>query len=325
MNPKFSVIFLTTLIGAGQGLFIAVFMIEVGALFDLLPAPLRPWFYFYGALLAFLFTAAGLVASFFHLGRPARAWRSATQWRTSWLSREVIVLPAFMGIVLLYAFAHFLGWNESSGTSASGDATDPTVVLGLAGTVLAFALYVCTGMIYACLPFLREWATPLTVINYTLLGLASGFALAAAGTLASPPVLRLFTATALILTLAALVSRLASLNRNARLRPKSTLQTAIGIKHPRIVQKSQGFIGDSFNTREFFHGRSIVFLRSVRWVFLIGAFALPVTLLAAGLAGAPKITIVAAFVIQYLGLLAERWYFFAQANHPQNLYYQAVA
>jgi DMSO reductase anchor subunit len=32
-----------------------------------------------------------------------------------------------------------------------------------------------------------------------------------------------------------------------------------------------------------------------------------------------------AFVVQYLGLLAERWFFFAQANHPQNLYYQAVS
>ena len=38
-------------------------------------------------------------------------------------------------------------------------------------------------------------------------------------------------------------------------------------------------------------------------------------------AGAP----LAAFVVQYAGLLAERWFFFAQANHPQNLYYQAVS
>lgn len=29
-----------------------------------------------------------------------------------------------------------------------------------------------------------------------------------------------------------------------------------------------------------------------------------------------------ALVLQYLGLLAERWFFFAQANPPQNLYYQ---
>jgi DMSO reductase anchor subunit len=31
-----------------------------------------------------------------------------------------------------------------------------------------------------------------------------------------------------------------------------------------------------------------------------------------------------AFLLQYFGLLAERWFFFAQANHPQNLYYQYV-
>jgi len=28
---------------------------------------------------------------------------------------------------------------------------------------------------------------------------------------------------------------------------------------------------------------------------------------------------------QAIGLLAERWFFFAQARHPQNLYYQVVA
>jgi sulfite dehydrogenase (quinone) subunit SoeC len=29
--------------------------------------------------------------------------------------------------------------------------------------------------------------------------------------------------------------------------------------------------------------------------------------------------------VQAAGLLAERWVFFAQARHPQNLYYQRVA
>ena len=35
--------------------------------------------------------------------------------------------------------------------------------------------------------------------------------------------------------------------------------------------------------------------------------------------------LVLAFPVQYAGLLAERWYFFAQANHPQNIYYQAIS
>ena len=48
-------------------------------------------------------------------------------------------------------------------------------------------------------------------------------------------------------------------------------------------------------------------------------------LLAACLAGAPPALLLPAFVVQYAGLLAERWFFFAEANHPQNLYYQAIA
>ena len=323
MNPKFSVILLTTLIGAGQGLFVAVFAVEVTALFNGFPPPIRPWFFFYGALVALAFTAAGLVASFFHLGRPARAWRSAAKWRTSWLSREVIVLPAFMAAMLLYALAHFLGWNGTYGSSPERLA-DPTILLGAVGTVLALALYVCTGMIYACLPFLREWATPLTVINYALLGLASGFTLAAAATLASGLALRFLATAALVLTALAFIGRAASLYRNARLRPKSSLQTAIGIKHPQIAQKSQGFVGGSFNTREFFHGRTAAALAAVKWLFLFCTFVLPAAALATGLAGAPRSAFAIAFVVQYLGLLAERWYFFAQANHPQNLYYQAI-
>ena len=42
-------------------------------------------------------------------------------------------------------------------------------MIGAVNTLLAFALFVCTGMIYACIKFLQEWATPLTVVNYILL------------------------------------------------------------------------------------------------------------------------------------------------------------
>ena len=326
MRPDLSVLLLTTLIGAGQGLFLALFTVQLYALAGLLPPPSGHAFYAHGSLIALVFLVGGLIASFFHLGRPERAWRTAAKWRTSWLSREVIVLPALMGVVFLYGTAHLAGWTPVLATLPSGLAIDATLALGTAGTVLAFALFVCTAMIYACLPFLREWASPLTVLNYTLLGGASGFTLAAAFAVAAAPELTRFLAGwAFVLTLLGAVSRVASLIRNARLKPKSTLQTAIGIKHPRIAQKSMGFLGGSFNTREFFHGRSGAVLRSVKWVFLLAAFALPLTLLALAGFGAPAGLLVAAFFVQYLGLLAERWFFFAQANHPQNLYYQAVA
>ena len=60
-------------------------------------------------------------------------------------------------------------------------------------------------------------------------------------------------------------------------------------------------------------------------MFLIAAFAIPLALLARRMVGRAGPALLLAFVVQYLGLLAERWFFFAQANHPQNLYYQAVA
>jgi DMSO reductase anchor subunit len=327
MHPAFSVIFLTTLIGVGQGLFLALFTVESYAAFDLLPKQSSD-FYATGSAIAMIFLIGGLVASFFHLGRPERAWRSATKWRTSWLSREVIVLPAFMGTVFLYGAAHWFNINPVFAQLPTGAPVNVTAVLGTVGTVLAFALFVCTGMIYACLRFLREWHTPFTVANYILLGGASGFTLAAVfAAWAAPDLVRFFTGWALLITAIGLMSRVASLIRNARLKPRSTLQSAIGIKHPHIVQTTQGAMGGSFNTREFFHGRSAGFLAQLKWWFLLAAFLVPMLLLGMAMSEneAAFSVLGIAFVIQYVGLLVERWFFFAQANHPQNLYYQSVA
>ncbi len=325
MHPAFSVIFLTTLIGVGQGLFLALFTAESYAAFDLLPKPPAA-FYANGSALALLFLIGGLVASFFHLGRPERAWRAATQWRTSWLSREVIVLPAFMATVALYGAAHWLDINPVLAQLPTGAPVNLTAVLGVVGTVLAFALFVCTGMIYACLRFLREWHTPLTVVNYILLGGASGFTLASFhAAREAPELVGFFAGWAVAITALGLVTRSASLIRNVRLKAKSTLQTAIGIKHPRIVQKTQGAMGGSFNTREFFHGRTAGFLRALKWAFLATAFVLPMLLLGMAVQQGAMALLLVAFVVQYAGLIAERWFFFAQASHPQNLYYQSVA
>jgi DMSO reductase anchor subunit len=193
--------------------------------------------------------------------------------------------------------------------------------------LLCLALFVATAMIYASVRFLQEWASPLTLINYLLLGCASGLTLATllAASFGMMALVAPYALAAAVLTLLAWVTRSASLMRNARLRPKSTLQSAIGIKHPRIVQKAQGFMGGSFNTREFFHGRSAQLLRSVKWAFLLLVFPLPLLSLALGVNTASTALLVLAFVLQYLGLLAERWFFFAQANHPQNLYYQTIS
>jgi DMSO reductase anchor subunit len=96
------------------------------------------------------------------------------------------------------------------------------------------------------------------------------------------------------------------------------------VRHPRIVQRSQGAMGGSFNTREFFHGRSPAFVQALQAFYLACAFTLPALLLALGAFGGETAALALAFPVQYLGLLAERWAFFAQARHPQNLYYQTI-
>ena len=116
MHPAFSVIFLTTLIGAGQGLFMALVTGQVYSLANLLEPQDSVTFYATGSFLAMILLGGGLVAAVFHLGKPSyfltRAWRGITQWRTSWLSRELLALPAFMVLVILFGGAHFFELTE---------------------------------------------------------------------------------------------------------------------------------------------------------------------------------------------------------------------
>ena len=307
MKPAWSVILLTTLTGTAQGLFLAAFIADL-----LKAAPARN-LVVVSCGTALVLLAGGLLASFFHLGRPERAWRAIMQWRTSWLSREVIVLPAFMGAVAIYGCSAFFAFDRRI-----------SFYIGSVAALLCVALFVCTAMIYACLKFLQEWHTPLTLVNYSLLGIASGCTLAVPlAVVTYPQFAGPFALAAFALGAAAWAFRCAALVRNARLRSKSTIATAIGIAHPRIVQKAQGSMGGSFNTREFFHGRPDLVVRAVRWTFLLLVFPVPAVLL--GWGGGSLAAFAAAFALQFAGVLAERWYFFAEAKHPQNLYYQAIS
>ncbi len=307
MHPPLSMIFFTTLAGAAQGLLLALVGLQ------LVGADVSASTYLVGAVIVLVMSAIGLAAATFHLGHPLRAWRSAAMWRTSWLSREVIVLPAFMAAVLLWGGAH---WAQS--------APGLSLLLGLLAALLALVLYLCTGMIYGAVKAIREWAHPITPTNYLMLGLASGLLLAAALTAAmgDKPALVLAQIAAVATVLGA-ATRGWSLWRNLTLVPKTTLQSAIGVRHPRIQQKSQGAMGGSFNTREFFHQRTPQFVRQMRWTAIVLGFAVPVLALAAGVRSPVALALL--FAVQYVGLLAERWSFFAEGQHPQNLYYKTIS
>lgn len=59
--------------------------------------------------------------------------------------------------------------------------------------------------------------------------------------------------------------------------------------------------------------------------FLVLVFPIPILLISGAYLIESTTLPILAFLIQYLGLIAERWYFFAEAKHPQNLYYQSIS
>ena len=306
MHPAFSVISFTTLLGAAQGLLVSLATLQIFGV----PIPELP--ILLGIATTLLVLSLG--ASFLHLGHPERAWRAAAMWRTSWLSREVIVLPIFILLAGAWTVLELIGQKATW-------ILVPVIVVSL-------LLWLCTAMIYACLKFIQEWAHPLTLMNYLALGLASGLVLLIS-LLTLMAVDSQLTAQlhpwAIGLTLIALILRQMSSMRNKGLKPKSSLQTAIGIREPLLVQKSMGMSAGAFNTREFFHGQTALFLRYVKTIMWGLCFAVPLILLLLSPATESTLFAILAFPVQYLGLLAERWLFFAQARHPQNLYYQTVS
>jgi DMSO reductase anchor subunit len=311
MHPAFSVIFFTTMAGAGQGLVVVLAVAELSGIV------VSDIFIGRGLFIALVLLVGGLASSFFHLGQPQRAWRAVLMWRTSWMSREVIILPAFIGLVGLWWLMQITG---TFATWRSG-------LLPVLAIVGALALWYCTAMIYACMRFIQEWAHPLTILNFILMGLSSGLILACALAALSGDSTLLHAAGpwALAVTAAALIGRVMALRRNASLRPASTLQSATGIRAAHIVQKSMGMSAGAFNTREFFHGATLRVLNHIKMTTLLLGFALPAACLLWGLLGGAVFVWVLAVLLQAPGLVAERWLFFAQAKHPQNLYYQTVS
>ncbi len=311
MHPAFSILFFTTLAGSAQGLVVAL------ALASLIGVPMAPGFLLNALFVAEVLLLAGLGASFMHLGQKMRAWRAVLMWRTSWMSREVIVLPAFIGLIGLWWLL------EHAGVAARFGPLLP--VLAILGAVV---LWYCTAMIYACLRFIEEWAHPLTIVNFTLIGLASGLLLACALAVllgGGTDMVAANGTSALGVTIAAWITRVIALRRNAGIRHKSTLQSATGIQSPTLVQKSMGMSAGAFNTREFFHGASQAAMKNARIGFQLLAFAIPVLLMLWAMTSHSAWPWVLAVLVQAPGLIAERWVFFAQAKHPQNLYYQVVS
>ena len=160
MHPAYSVIFFTTATGAGYGLLALLGvsagfgMIEPGFWFRLRQP--RAW--------RFVLISAGLLSSAGHLGRPERAWRAFSQWRSSWLSREGVAAVA----TFIPAGLFGIGWvllGKDGGWVA---------VTGLLSALCAVATVSTTAMIYASLKPIAQWSSRFTLPAYLIFAAMTG-------------------------------------------------------------------------------------------------------------------------------------------------------
>ncbi|MDE2465412.1 MAG: dimethyl sulfoxide reductase anchor subunit [Alphaproteobacteria bacterium] len=307
MHPARSIVFFTTATGAGYGL------LAVLGLFGLLgrlphDAPTA----IAALLVAFGLIGAGLLSSTGHLSHRARAWRAFTQWRSSWLSREAVA--AVLTFIPAGAFAFgWVVWNKTGGWVAWAGAF---AAIGAVSTVFM------TGMIYASLKPVSEWHTPFTVPGYLLYGLMSGLTLLTAILAGAGPMPGSLPLVAAVVSLAGWFFKRATWYYNDRRARLPSANAATGLSGGTIRSVQWPHSARNFLLKEMGFRIARKHSRRLRIIALVLGFSAPAVLLALGEAErAPFAFAVFAAVLQLVGLLVERWLFFAEATHTISLYY----
>jgi DMSO reductase anchor subunit len=311
MHPAYSVIFFTTASGAGYGLLV---WLGLAQLFGAMPQ--NWWFRFLTFDLALALIVCGLLSSTLHLGRPERAVKAFSQWRSSWLSREGVIAVATFVPAGLFWLAAILGWFEG--------AIDVWAILTIIGALLTVW---CTGMIYNSLTTVRAWNDAIVPPVYIVLALATGAILyCGLSTLFQyvGPGAIWGTLVAICLGWALKVLYWSRLDGRAL-----TLTTAdaiglgkFGPAKPLEAPHSQA----NYVMREMGFSVGRRHADRIRTYAVMGLFVIPALcclgLLALPTGLAPLLGLLA-ILSGAAGVLAERWLFFAEAQHVVSLYYGA--
>lgn len=317
MHPALSVIFFTSLSGAGYGLLFWSALAALGG-------RVHPWSLGIATLLALALVTAGLLSSLLHLGKPARAWRAFSQWRTSWLSREgVAALATYVPTLMfgLLAFAQLLDVHEGV-YSIPLDFFSVTLCVALAG--LAAITVVCTAMIYASLKPIPAWGHRLVVPGYLLFALLTGGLLLMAidtyrGTrLENGPAM---VAVGLAVALWLLKRRYW---HDVDVPLPATRGDAVGLPQRQVTVFERPHTEANYLTREMAfvvarkHSKRLRLLAVALFAVVPILCMLPVWLFV-HLDAAPWFAIAA--ISALAGAFVERWLFFAEAKHMVTLYY----
>ena len=287
MHPAPSVIVFTTLSGLGFGL---LFWLGLGF------PDVTGFTAFVFFALAYLMAVGGLLASTFHLGRPERALKAFTQWRSSWLSRE-----GWAAVTALIIMAFYGAGRVFFGTSWG--------LLGFLGGLLSLATVFTTSMIYTQLKTIPRWHQSLTPPLFLSPSLAGGALMAGQ-----------ITAALILLPIAGAILLAHWIQGDSAFaKSGTTLATATGLGTEGAVRAFEPpHTGTNYLLNEMVHVVGRKHAQKLRIIAFGLAIVLPILCLLLPFFHA----LVAVAVFSHLtGVAASRWLFFAEAEHVVGLYY----
>jgi sulfite dehydrogenase (quinone) subunit SoeC len=296
MHPSLSVIFFSTLSGAGYGL----------------------WFWWAASLLGHnrdfgirdrvtlilgaVFVIAGLLSATLHLGRKQRAWRAFSQWRSSWLSREGIVA------VLCFLPALALWFIPASSAVQKG--------LAAALMLLSMLTVFCTAKIYHVLKPIPAWTHASVLPIFLLCSLFTGGLWLAS-------VFAIWTFAPVLALLALMLLGLMQWYwRNNDLPLSISRASALGLAATRTVSVFEHpHTEANYITREMVHVLARKHSARFREFCIFFGSVIPMLACLAAWTLGQDWLYSAAAISGMLGVFIGRWLFFAEAKHVVSLYY----
>ena len=322
MHPALSVIFFTTLSGAGYGL---LGLLGAGIALGWWPKTFAS--VAVPALLGMVLAGIGLLASMAHLGQPQRAWRAFSQWRSSWLSREGVCamlsyLPALAVVYCSWRLDPKDDWPLAARVAAA--------LLLLA----AIATVYCTARIYSSLRTIPAWNNAWVAPVYLVLAAFSGSLwLWLLGSwqhrhdavywnlIGLPPWLLMGVVLGAMLATALKLMYWRRLDQAA---PLATSASATGLgRFGAVSSFEKPHTEQNYINREMGFVVARKHAQKLRAVALLAGLALPLALIGASVVwtGFSLTFALLALLGGSAGIFVERWLFFAEARHVVNLYY----
>ncbi len=305
MHPPISLILFFLTAGLSIGGFTAIFLIDLIKGLDSNVILITK-------LIATALIGLGAFSASFHLGHKMRAWKAIKRFNTSWLSREAVFSGIF-GFLLFISFLIQLFYN-----------TKAYIILDILAVITGWLSAFSTAMIYTSNRFVPDWNTSLNTLYFLVMYGFLGTSLASLilylnGNVEST---RIILIISLSLFIVGLTIRIAY-NIRRYIIKLPTLNDALNLPQNREVRiLDKGSTTDNYCTTEFYYKKGKSLLPSLLPPAYILTFVIPIMLLITCIAKGPNTGLLTLSLISAIaGSFIERWCFFVEGRHVQNLYY----